>query len=880
MTETAVADAGAPAQAGDQPGQFSRGQILTIFSGLMLGMFLAALDQTIVSTAIRTIADSLNGLSLQAWATTAYLITATISTPLYGKLSDLYGRKPFYLTAITVFVIGSLACTFSQSMYQLAAFRAVQGLGAGGLMSLALAIIGDVVPPRERAKYQGLFLAVFGTSSVLGPLIGGFLAGQSKILSIAGWRWVFLVNVPVGVLAFVVVAAVLNLPHTRRDHRIDWLGAIAISICLVPLLIVAEQGRDWGWGSPRSLLCYGVGVLGLLLFLLAERRVGDDALLPLRLFRRSVFSTTSLAGFIVGMGMFGGIVLLPQYLQIVKSASPTKAGLLTLPLVLGIMIASVASGQITARTGRYKIFPVIGTLLMLAGVLLFHQLTADTPLWQADIYMLVFGLGLGNCLQTLTLAVQNAVPARDMGVATASATFFRQMGGTLGTAVFLSILFSTVADKIADAFRDAARTADFQAATQDPAVLANPANQGVLRALRGGAGGNTNGVLNDSSFIQHLDPRLARPFLVGFAQAMDLVFLVAAGVLVLAFLVTLFIKEIPLRERSGLAEQAAENAGGVAATVVPSTETTPALAGALGNGRPPALTTGGRHAVQTVAAAGQYARRSQTGAAAMTSGNEPTPPAGELAGTVRRADGGPIPEAALTLIDPRGQQVARTVTDGSGRYHVGVPRNGSYVLIASAGAHQPQASVVAVNGSRVELDMVLTGTTRMVGVVSVAGTGAPVAGAAVTLADVRGEVVAAQVTDAQGGYLLDELVAGSYTLVASARSHHPVAVAVAVPDVGEVRQDVELVGGAKLAGTVTAGADARPVPDARVTLIDANGTVIGATTSGPDGGYVFDDLPAGEYTVIASGYPPVAAALRIATGEESRHDVTLGHPEE
>jgi len=808
MTDTAAARAEATAQAGDQPGQLSHGQILAIFGGLMLGMFLAALDQTIVSTSIRTIADSLQGLSLQAWATTAYLITATISTPLYGKLSDLYGRKPFYLTAITVFLLGSLACTFSQSMYELAAFRAVQGLGAGGLMSLALAIIGDIVPPRERARYQGLFLAVFGTSSVLGPVIGGFLAGQAHILNIDGWRWVFLVNVPIGIIALAVVGRVLNIPHTRRDHRIDWLGAIAISVCLVPLLIVAEQGREWGWDSQRALICYGIGAFGLVVFLLAERRAGDDALLPLRLFRNSVFSTTSLSGFIVGMAMFGGIALVPQYLQIVKSASPTKAGLLMLPFVLGIMVGSVVSGQITSKTGRYKIFPVLGTLLMLGGALLFHRLEVDTPLWQADIYMLVFGLGLGNCMQTLTLAVQNAVPARDMGVATASATFFRQMGGTLGTAVFLSIMFSTVTDKIADAFRSIAPTPDFQAAVRDPAVQANPADQGVLRALSGGGGGNTNGVLNDSSFIQHLDPRLARPFLVGFAQSMDLVFLVAAVVAALAFLVTLFIKEIPLRERSGLAEQAAERAGGPAATVVPSAGTTPVAGNGTagngtGNGRPLALTpagTGGRHAAGELSGAGAHSRRSQSGAVAMSSANELSLPAGSIAGVVHRADGTPIPQAALTLIDPRGQQVSRTVTDGAGRYHVGVPSNGSYVLIASAGAHQPQASMVAVNGSRVDLDVVLGGTSRMAGVVSVAGAGTPVAGAAVTLTDVRGEVVAAQVTGADGGYLLDELVAGSYTLVASARTYHPVAVAVTVPDVGEVRQNIELVGGGRLAG--------------------------------------------------------------------------------
>ncbi len=287
-------------------GGFTHRQILIILAGLMSGMFLAALDQTIVATAIRTISDDLNGLSLQAWATTAYLITSTIATPLYGKLSDLYGRRPFFLFSITVFLIGSALSGLSQSMYQLAIFRGFQGIGAGGLFALALAIIGDIVPPRERAKYQGYFLAVFGTSSVLGPVIGGFLAGQSSLLGITGWRWVFLVNLPIGAVSLILVTKVLHLPHTRRDHQIDYPGAAALVVALVPLLIVAEQGREWGWGSGRSLLMYVIGVIGIVAFLILERRIGDDALLPLRLFRGRTFGIGSILNFIVGMGMFGG----------------------------------------------------------------------------------------------------------------------------------------------------------------------------------------------------------------------------------------------------------------------------------------------------------------------------------------------------------------------------------------------------------------------------------------------------------------------------------------------------------------------------------------------------------------------------------------------
>src|SRR4051794_21479478 len=282
-------DARAAAAAPAEDGAFTHRQIVTILVGLMVAMFLAALDQTVVATAIRTIADDLQGYDLQAWATTAFLITSTIATPLYGKLSDIYGRRPFYLFAIGIFVVGSVLCGMASSMYELAAFRAIQGIGAGGLMSLALAIIGDIVPPRERSRYQGYFMAVFGTSSVLGPVIGGFFAGQTSLLGIPGWRWIFYINVPLGIAASLVVMRVLPLPHQRRDHRIDWPGALALITCLVPLLIVAEQGRIWGWGSGRGLLCYVIGAVGLVLFILAERAYKDDALLPLRLFKNRSF---------------------------------------------------------------------------------------------------------------------------------------------------------------------------------------------------------------------------------------------------------------------------------------------------------------------------------------------------------------------------------------------------------------------------------------------------------------------------------------------------------------------------------------------------------------------------------------------------------------
>src|SRR3954454_11633311 len=353
MTTATPAGRSAGAVAPDAPSSFTHRQVVVILAGLMSGMFLAALDQTIVSTAIRTIADDLNGLSIQAWATTAYLITSTIVTPLYGKLSDIYGRRPFFIFAITVFVVGSVLSAFAHTMYQLAAFRALQGIGAGGLFSLALTIIGDIVPPRERAKYQGYFLAVFGTSSVLGPVLGGLFAGADTILGITDWRWVFLINVPIGLASLLLVARPLHLPHTRRDHRIDYPGALALVVGLVPLLIIAEQGRDWGWTSTSAIVCYVIGVVGIIAFLLAERAYGDDALLPLRLFRGRTFGVGSLLNLIVGMGMFGGLAAVPVYMQIVKGYSPPAGGLLLLPMVIGIMSGTISSGQFIARTGRY-----------------------------------------------------------------------------------------------------------------------------------------------------------------------------------------------------------------------------------------------------------------------------------------------------------------------------------------------------------------------------------------------------------------------------------------------------------------------------------------------------------------------------------------------
>jgi EmrB/QacA subfamily drug resistance transporter len=538
---------------------FTHRQILTILGGLMMGMFLAALDQTIMATATRTIADDLHGFDMQAWATTAFLITSTISTPLYGKLSDIYGRRPFFLFAIGIFIVGSMLCGLSQNMYELAAFRAIQGIGAGGLMSLALVIIGDIVPPRERARYQGLFLAVFGTASVIGPILGGFFAGADTLLWVDGWRWVFYLNVPIGIAAMVVVARVLHLPHHRTDHRIDWPGALSLIVGLVPLLTVAEQGRDWGWASGRSIACYAIGVIGIVAFIFAERAYKDEALLPLRLFRNRTVAVGATSSTILGMAMFGGLMTVPLYLQIVKGSSATQAGLQMIPFVLGIMAGSITSGQLIAKTGRYRIFPIIGSSLMLVALALFSLIGADTPLWRTMLIMVVMGLGLGGNMQPMITAVQNAVNPREIGVATSSVTFFRSMGGTLGTAIFLSVLFNVLPGKIRDSFTAAASTTDFQAA-----LKAHPDQAQTLQQVTTSGSGD----LSDTSWINKLTDVLAHPFKVGFSDGIQVVFLMALAIMVIGLIVVFFLPEIPLSRRSAQQQRAddilaAENSDGV-----------------------------------------------------------------------------------------------------------------------------------------------------------------------------------------------------------------------------------------------------------------------------------------------------------------------------
>ncbi|QLH22327.1 MDR family MFS transporter [Streptomyces sp. Rer75] len=529
MTTSDTTERGAAPDADGPPVRLTHRQITTVMSGLVLGMFLGALDGTVVSSALRTIADDLHGLTAQAWVTTAYLITATLATPLYGKLSDIHGRRPVYLAAIVLFTIGSLLCGIATSMYELAAFRAVQGLGGGGLMSLAMTIVADITSPRERGRYQGYFMAVFGGASIVGPLVGGALAGSETLLGIDGWRWIFLINVPLAILAITVILRVLHLvPHRPVRHRLDYGGAAALAVGLVPLLTVAEQGRSWGWGAPLSLAMYAIGVLGLAGFVLVERRMGDAALLPPRMFRITSFRLGTTLHFIVGIGMFGAMTTLPLYLQLVKGMSPIEAGLATLPTVAANLTVTLVVGRLIAKTGRFKVYLVAGIGSFAAAMVVYATLGVDSPLWHVSLGMVFMGAGLGAAMQTLTTLAQSEVPRKDMGAATAGVNFFRSNGGTVGAAAFVSILFSFAGTRIGDRFTEA---------LQQPAyrkLAEQPANAEALKAAVG-PGGKVN--LEDSAFLHTLDPRVAQPFLEGYVSSLRIVFLTGAAVILLAFLI-------------------------------------------------------------------------------------------------------------------------------------------------------------------------------------------------------------------------------------------------------------------------------------------------------------------------------------------------------
>ncbi|MFJ3652263.1 DHA2 family efflux MFS transporter permease subunit [Streptomyces nigra] len=496
-----------------EPHENVSGNVLVSIGALLLGMLLAALDQTIVSTALPTIVSDLGGLEHLSWVVTAYLLASTAATPLWGKLGDQYGRKRLYQIAIVIFLVGSALCGMAQDMTQLIAFRALQGLGGGGLIVLSMAIVGDIVPPRERGRYQGLFGAVFGATSVLGPLLGGVFTEHLS------WRWVFYVNLPVGAVALIVIALVLHIPRRSTKHVIDYLGTVLIAAVATGLVLVASLGgTTWGWGSAQIVALAVASVVLAFVFVAVERRAAEPVL-PLKLFRVRTFTLSAVISFIVGFAMFGAMTYLPTFLQVVQGISPTLSGVHMLPMVAGMLLSSTGSGQIVSRTGRWKVFPISGTGVTAVGLLLLHQLDAGSSTALMSVYFFVFGLGLGLVMQVLVLIVQNAVPYEDLGVATSGATFFRSIGASFGVAIFGTVFASRLDDLLVDAFR----------------------------GVRLPPGASLEGLEADPRGIAELPAALRPAALDAYATAITDVFLYAVPVALLGFVLAWFLREDKLR---------------------------------------------------------------------------------------------------------------------------------------------------------------------------------------------------------------------------------------------------------------------------------------------------------------------------------------------
>ena len=519
------------------PKTLTHKEIMFVLSGLMVGMLLAALDQTIVSTALKRIVEDFNGLEHYTWVVTAYLLTSTASTPLYGKISDLYGRRPVFQFAIITFLIGSFAAGAATSMTQLIAFRAVQGLGAGGLMSLTFVIIGDIISPRERGKYQGYFGGVWGLSSVAGPLLGGYFSDHAQILGVTGWRWIFYINLPFGIAALIITSISLHIPKVKREHSIDYLDALLLVSGVSSLLLgISVYGPQDGWKTSKTLASLAVALVLILLFIFQESRA-KEPILPLTLFKNHTFSVTSVMAFIIGAGMFGAIIMLPLYLQVVKGDSATSAGLKLIPFMIGIVSMSIVSGKMITKHGHYKRFPIIGLALMTVGIAMLSTLTATTPFWKLSIYAILIGAGLGFSMQTVVIALQNSVDFRDLGVATSANTFFRSIGATIGVALFGTVYASRLAHNLPIEI--------------EKLKASNPA------ALVGATPEKFAALKENTAVIKTFTPELQAGIINAFVNSFHIVFLTAVPVTVIGFFIAFMLRETPLR--TGAGHQAAKD---------------------------------------------------------------------------------------------------------------------------------------------------------------------------------------------------------------------------------------------------------------------------------------------------------------------------------
>ncbi|MFI5723925.1 MFS transporter [Streptomyces cyaneofuscatus] len=818
-------------------------QIMEALTGLLLGMFVAILSSTVVSNALPEIISDLGGgQSAYTWVVTASLLAMTATTPLWGKLSDLFSKKLLVQIALIIYVLGSVVAGLSTSSGMLIACRVVQGIGVGGLSALAQIVMAAMIAPRERGRYSGYLGAVFAVATVGGPLLGGVITDTSWM----GWRWCFYVGVPFAIIALIVLQKTLKLPVVKREGvKVDWTGAFFISAAVSLLLVwVTFAGDKYDWLSWQTYVMVAGSVLLGLIFVFVESRA-KEPIIPLRLFRNRTITLASIASLFVGIAMFAGTVFFSQYFQLARGKSPTMSGVMTIPMIAGLFLSSTVSGQVITKTGRWKAWLVTGGFLVTAGLGLLGTIRYDTEYWHVAVYMFVMGLGIGMMMQNLVLATQNQVAPEDLGSASSVVTFFRSLGGAIGVSALGAVLGNRVTQYVKEG-------------------LAALGPEGA-KLGHGGTGGGG---------IPDLD-KLPEPFRVvmeaAYGHGVGDVFLYAAPCALVAFIVTLFIKEVALK--TSAANDAPET------SEAPETpETLETLETSVVEAPVPA----------TVGAVTSYENENETVQAASygnetvrdTSYGNETVQGTPVRGVVRGAEGAPVARAALTLISLGGRQLGRSVARGDGGYTLDAPGSGSYVLIASADGFQPQASTVVVGEEPLAFDILLSGTSGLAGTVRAAESGTPVDGAMVIVTDVRGDVLATGTTGQAGEFTFGELVPGSVTVAVNAAGFRPLALPVEVGGQGVTRVEAALRAGALVRGVVRAGSARGPLADARVTLIDAAGNVVATATTGEDGAYAFTDLDAGEYSVIATGYPPVAGALTVTGTGVDGHDIELAHPGE
>jgi EmrB/QacA subfamily drug resistance transporter len=801
----------------------SHRQIMKALSGLLLVLFVAMISATVVSNALPQIIGALGGTQSQyTWVVTASLLTSTASTPIWGKLADLFSKKMLVQVSIVVFIAGSVICGLAQNTEQLIAARAFQGLGMGGLQALVQVVIASMIPPRERGRYNGYLGGVMALATVGGPLLGGLIVDTSWL----GWRWCFFIGAPIAVIAFFLLQKTLHLKTVRRPGaQIDYLGATLIAAGVSVLLIwVTFVDHSFAWMSWQTAVMVGGGVVLLALAVWVESRVREP-IVPLHIVRQRTPALAILASLAVGMAMFGGSVFLGQYFQIGRGYSPTKAGLLTIPMMAGVLVSSTIAGLLITKSGKIKPYIITGTIVLVAGFAALATIDHETNLVYISAAMALVGVGVGMSMQNLVLAVQNTVSLSDIGSASSSITFFRSLGGTIGVSVLGAVLANKVSSSISE----------------------HLAAAGVHVSASG------DGAKTSTLDLHAMPAPIATIVRAAYGDATAHIFLISAVIAVVGVIAALALPRTVLRSSVDLAQPTAVDGGR------PKDEDPQ---GAVSNGRVNGLAHRGVHAAKN----GQAETMEEP---ALSGGPVVT---GRVAGPDRRA----LTGAVLTVADVSGRQVARGVSRADGGYRLELPTGGTYLLICAAESHQPVASMVAVGTGEVRRDITLVGASLIEGRVLQQG-GEPINGATVTLTDARGEVVGVAVTGPDGGYVLAELYAGEYTLTATAERARPIARAVSVEGVGSHRFDVVLRSNAAITGTVRSARSGLPVVDASVTLLDGYGNVAGSTVTGEDGRYEFGDLLPDTYTLTASGYAPVATKVDLRDGRTDR-DIALGEP--